>query len=391
MYILADGDVQIALLHLVGKRQGTYKISPLIVAPEHRDKRGIGSRLLEFAEEYARAAEARHLYCTVAEQNIAAMNFFRKNGFIIAGKSFSHYKEDITEVMLYKPLLLPEQEAALERPHISVNAAGPEHYKSIRRLLLDVLPFSFADIDDSWVDALIHGYERRSTEDINQKYKLIFVATNREGEVVGVAGATPKKGMPIKVMPLIASTLPAFIALVSELPHLMAHSGRKLYIHMVPGPDECIVLQQHGWRLDAAMPAAYHPSLVTQQWSIDLDEKYAMRHMRVKQRYLDLIASGEKTLEVRVGYPSVKNIKVGERIRLMSRDRAETIQIEDVRMYGTFRAMLDAEDANRIVPGSTKEEVFSLLKEIYPADRESLGVVVLQVSVQSQPEYTSRR
>ena len=42
------------------------------------------------------------MYCTVAEQNFSALQFFIRKGYIRAGKSESHYKEDVTEIMLYK-------------------------------------------------------------------------------------------------------------------------------------------------------------------------------------------------------------------------------------------------------------------------------------------------
>lgn len=389
MFILEDGGRRIAMLHLVGKRQGTYKISPLIVVKDVRGKAGYGSRLLQFAENYARDHQAHQIYCTVAEENQAAFNFFRKNGFIVAGNSFSHYKEDINEIMLYKPLINEEEELELERTHISIETAKAEHYESIAKLLLNLLPQHFSGIDPQWVDSLFSGYERRESRDINTKFKVIYVATDRSGLVTGVAAATPKKGMPIKVMPLIAVDLPAFIALVAEMPYLLSGYGHKLYIHMVPSPNECIVLQRNGWQLDAAMPAAYHAGIVTQQWSMDLDETTTMKIMRVKQKYLDLIATGRKTVEVRVAYPSVTAIRKGERIRLMSHDRSEIIRIEDVRHYSNFESMLLHERAESIVPGKTETEVLILLREIYPQDREALGVVAIEVLAESKPGYTT--
>jgi ribosomal protein S18 acetylase RimI-like enzyme len=84
------------MIHLVGKKQLTYKISPLIVNPEKQGKYGIGSRLLEYAEEYIKSKKAiRQIYCTVASSNNNAINFFQKKGFIIAGDSESHYKNGV--------------------------------------------------------------------------------------------------------------------------------------------------------------------------------------------------------------------------------------------------------------------------------------------------------
>ncbi len=253
-------------------------------------------------------------------------------------------------------------------------------------MLLKHLPKCFSGIDSSWVNALFSGYRRSGSRDINEKYKVIYVATNRANEVLGVVGATPKKGEPIKLMPFIAPDLPAFAALLSNVPFFLKPHGRKLYVHIAPTVDKTIALQQQGWRLDAAMPAAYHPDTVTQQWSFDIGGENVMRMMRVKQKFLDFIKSGRKTLEVRVGYDSVKTVKPGERVNFSSRDQTQTVRVVNVRSYQTFEAMLEHEKADRIVPGMDLASLLRLLREIYPPDRERLGVVVLEIEPERQAE-----
>ncbi len=379
MFIATLGNAPVGMVHVVGKRQQTYKISPLIVNPAFQGKHGIGSRLLKHAEDYARTNGARQMYCTVAEQNASAAGFFRKNGYTVAGRSDSHYKLGMTELMLYKLFVDPGFQYRFDRPHISVLPAEPRHEGQIRRLLLDQLPTCFSGIDASWVDALFSGYRRSGSRDINEKYKVIYVATDRANEVLGVVGATPKKGEPIKLMPFIATDLPAFTALLSDVPFFLKPHGRKLYVHITPTVDETIALQQQGWRLDAAMPAAYHPDTVTQQWSFDIGGENVMRMMRVKQRFLDFIKNGQKSLEVRVGYDSVKTIRPGERVSFASRDQTQVVRIAAVRNYPDFSAMLRNESAERIVPGMDLDDLLRLLREIYPPDRERLGVVVLEL------------
>src|SRR5207302_11004145 len=101
--VTVDGQVA-GVIHVVGKRQATYKISPLIIGPEFQGRLGLGTHLLRFAEEYASQNDARQVYCTVASENRAARAFFVRNGYIVAGNSASHYKVGMTELMLYKPL-----------------------------------------------------------------------------------------------------------------------------------------------------------------------------------------------------------------------------------------------------------------------------------------------
>jgi ASC-1-like (ASCH) protein/ribosomal protein S18 acetylase RimI-like enzyme len=389
MFIAVLGDAldspPLGMIHLVGKRQDTFKISPLIVHDNVRGRLHVGSKLLRHAEQYAIAKNARQLYCTVARDNRQALQFFIRNGFVVAGRSASHYKVGMTELMLYKLLTLADTVSMFDRPNISVLPLEPRYESEVRKLLLAELPKQFSGIDNAWVDALFEGYTRRSGRDVNKKYKLIYVAVDRSDKVLGVAGATPKKGEPIKLMPLIARTQPAFTALITDIPYHLRSYGRRIYAHISAGPEETITLQKQGWHLDAALPAAYHEKQVTQQWSIDIDTEDFMRTIRVKQRFLDYIKAGTKPLEVRVGYDFIKTIEIGERIRFAARDDEQVVVIQDVRKYKNFKDMAEVENLSLIVPGKSNDEVMKTLREIYPQKRERLGVYVLQIA----PEWTA--
>lgn len=55
------------------------------------------------------------------------------------------------------------------------------------------------------------------------------------------------------------------------------------------------------------------------------------------------------------------------------------MKVNSIRRYQTFDAMLATEPYERIAPDSkSREEVLSLLKQIYPEHKEKLGVVVLE-------------
>lgn len=109
-----------------------------------------------------------------------------------------------------------------------------------------------------------------------------------------------------------------------------------------------------------------------------------MRLMRVKQHYLNLIKNGQKTLEIRVGYPNTRTIQHGERIQLASRTETIVVRVKDIRKYSTLDSMLNKEDTNLIAPGLTKAQVSRLLKEIYPRHLEKLGVFVLEIQAESK-------
>ena len=378
MFIVEINGIRAGMVHLVGKRQSTYKISPLIIIPEFQGKHGLGSRLLFYAEEYASKRNARQLYCTVAEKNLSAMQFFSRKGFIKAGSSDSHYKNWVTEAMFYKPLK-SHSAGPSKLVQVSVLPFEEKHKEQVAKLLRDKLSFSFEGITDEWITALFEGHHRRHTADINSKYKMIFVALDRKGNVIGVAAATPKKGSPIKIMPLIATNQAAFEALLVDIPHQLVPHGHKLYIHINPTVSEVVSLQRFGWRLDAAMPSAYRAEIVTQQWSLEIKKETTMKTLRVKPRFFNLICSGKKDLEVRVGYESVNRIQTGEYIRLVTHQSTFDVRVHAIRKYPDFQTMLDKEIHKRIVPGSiSSSEVLSLLKEIYPPAKEKLGIVVFE-------------
>jgi ribosomal protein S18 acetylase RimI-like enzyme len=60
---------------------GAIVVEQLFVAPGH-ERRGIGHRLLAYAEGYAIAERARSLQVVVEESNRQARSFYRRSGFV---------------------------------------------------------------------------------------------------------------------------------------------------------------------------------------------------------------------------------------------------------------------------------------------------------------------
>ncbi|MBF1030621.1 MAG: GNAT family N-acetyltransferase [Candidatus Nanosynbacter sp.] len=381
MFIAESGDGQPAgVIHVVNKKQGTVKISPLIVDTAYRGKMGVGSVLLKHAEDFARSLGSRQIYCTVAAPNKKALGFFLKKGFRVTGTAKDHYKVGIDEHMLYKQLV---DEAGFDSPNISVVPFDESQADSARALILSQMSDAFNGVDNDWVDALFAGYRRRELGDVNAKFKIIFTA-ECDGKVVGVAGATPKKGRPIKLMPLVASSEAAFEALVVDLQGLLEDYGHKLYVHLVPEPWQVACLQRHGWSLEGVFPGGYAPNSVVQQWGFNFNKEGAsVRKMRIKKPYFDAIMEGRKTLEVRVGYNSIKRLKAGGLLQLETGHTSGVVRIRAIRIYDNFADMLAAEPWRQIVPQARDaEEALHLLRKIYPARKERLGVHVIEIERQ---------
>ena len=275
MYVALQNSIIIGILNFVVKYQSTIKISPLIVRKEARGQ-GVGRALLKKMYEYASSYKMRQIYCTVSARNTLALNFFIAQKYIKAGIAHRHYRPDTDEIMLYK--VMEYDETLPEEQTISVLPLAKEDEEQVKKLVIKRLAPFFDDIGDRWVQSMFDGYTRRYTSDPNEKYKLIWVAKSPDGTILGVAIAIPKKGEPIKIMPIVAENIQAFSALVSELPHLLSYCGHKLYTHTVPTSAEVEVFQHHGWSIEAMMPEAYKCNVVTQQWGLILEKKVSRTH-----------------------------------------------------------------------------------------------------------------
>jgi putative hydrolase of the HAD superfamily len=98
----------------------------------------------------------------------------------------------------------------------------------------------------------------------------------------------------------------------------------------------------------------------------------------LREPYLAQILSGRKTVEVRAGYANILRLRPGDVLRLNDRHRAPLRRID---RYADFEELLAHEDAAAIAPDLPPGELLAALRQLYPADKEALGAVALEVSV----------
>lgn len=96
----------------------------------------------------------------------------------------------------------------------------------------------------------------------------------------------------------------------------------------------------------------------------------------IKDEYLLLILAGHKTIEVRVGYGNIQRLQVGDRLLLNAR---HPFIIRRIGRYASFEELLAREDAACIAPDVPPEELLAGMRAIYPPEKESLGVVALEI------------
>lgn len=106
-----------------------------------------------------------------------------------------------------------------------------------------------------------------------------------------------------------------------------------------------------------------------------------MRSLNIKRKYFLQIKSGQKTVEVRVGYSSINRIAVDDKMLLQDGQESITVRVVAIRRYRSFAEMLTKEDAGSVIPNKGAEDVLAILQSIYPPDKEALGVVALQLQI----------
>jgi ASC-1-like (ASCH) protein/GNAT superfamily N-acetyltransferase len=384
LYVLCWDERRVGALNLVFKQQNTCKISPLLLHPADYRNHGLGNYLLQVAETVARDRGARQIYCTVAERNHDALSFFLQAGFVRCGSSPDQYKHGYTEVHLRRPLSTLTSEEGPESIISVAEVHDPRDWKSARDLLLDHVGTEVSGATPGWLDALWAGTRPTGS---GEGLTWVFSAKDRCDRHRAAAVGVGKKGEAVKVMPIAASDIAGFRAMVIDLPSLLVDKGRKAYLHIAPDADQLSALQEAGWRLEAMFPAAYATEVVTQQWAYPLGEDMSEKNMRIHNKYLQLIKTGVKTLEIRVGYKHIKKVRPGDTLRLFSgTDRTPfEVNVAAVRTYRDFADLLANEDVAQALPGLTATEALDQLRRIYPKDKEDLGVLVFELKIPGGP------
>lgn len=108
----------------------------------------------------------------------------------------------------------------------------------------------------------------------------------------------------------------------------------------------------------------------------------AKNHLwRIKRIYFDQLMSGEKQLEIRVGYSWVKSVHQGDTITFENYGK-NCFLVERVMRYSDFFTMLKSECVSRVLPGMSFDEALETLRRIYPRSKEALGVYIFELKPQ---------
>ncbi|GAA3853360.1 GNAT family N-acetyltransferase [Streptomyces sedi] len=258
----ADGEV-VGVMNIAEKRQGTMKISPLIVNPDFRGSNGAGSALLAKSVEVAKARGVRQLYGTVAEPSSWIETFYLNRGWTCGSQSNSQYRPGVVEHAIYYDV--EDDDPAPAPEPLKFEEYSPSRYEELEHFLISRMDVFVDGIDEEFVRALVAGHERRSSGAVEAKYKEVYLGY--ESDVLSsVVAFGPKKGGSVKLMPLSATSRRALRETLRFAQGWAEGRTHKLYTHQHVDPEVVAAFQSEMWTLEGLLPQAYSAEKVAAQW-----------------------------------------------------------------------------------------------------------------------------
>ncbi|MGH3538670.1 MAG: ASCH domain-containing protein [Pseudonocardiaceae bacterium] len=223
--------------------------------------------------------------------------------------------------------------------------------------------------------------------------------------VDGALGAlsTPAGQMPVRIF----------------TPQVLAHTGAKLSKSLLREQSTgALPADVELWMLDTtAWPGSVHDYVDALVWLVGellTDPKHFFRSFTVKElgrlltarpadlhtrprahemgiykRYFDLIATGRKSTEIRVNDSSRRKITEGSLIRFRCRQEEVLTRVTRVARYASFAEMFDHESVTSVNPTATRQEQLANIRQIYPPEREALGVVAIGIELVDPVDFSS--
>jgi len=100
--------------------------------------------------------------------------------------------------------------------------------------------------------------------------------------------------------------------------------------------------------------------------------------MYFKRKYLEYILKQKKTLEGRIGYDNIRNLKKGDIVYLNGEYKA---QIVGVRKFSMFREAVTQENYKRLIPDAkSPEDALRVYEMLYPLWKQrKYGVYIFEI------------
>ena len=97
--------------------------------------------------------------------------------------------------------------------------------------------------------------------------------------------------------------------------------------------------------------------------------------LKIKEKYLRYLEKGDKKYEIRVGYPQIKLISIGDVIDF----RGSKFKVTDILIFRNFNELFKNIDSNLIIPDMDMNSAIKVLRKIYPKNKEKLGIYAFRL------------
>ncbi|MEV5977255.1 ASCH domain-containing protein [Streptomyces sp. NPDC052114] len=111
------------------------------------------------------------------------------------------------------------------------------------------------------------------------------------------------------------------------------------------------------------------------------DTTARVHELNLYRKYFDLVATGAKTIEVRVKYPHLEDLAPGDiiRFRIKGTDEACEVHVKRVTEYSDFEALLTGEGPANVNPTAAHDVQLASIRAIYPPEKEALGALAIEI------------
>lgn len=259
---------------LVGFTVLSYKISdaiktgPTLILESFRRK-GFGTEIRKWIEQFALAKGYRKLYCTCNATDDSILQYLLKSGMRIEAHLLNQYKKESSELILGKLLMggSVKKYPLFFRSDIKqakLVEYDNTHYDAVKTLLLSDFKKSFLPVSEDFVKRLCQSTQNFKIDKYSSKGKVIFLGQDSDSNLLSIIICSPKRGGAVKLWYLSkTSNYAAFLYSLSNIALYFKKQKRtKLYI-TIPCSDYQTLryFEQFGFAKEGILAEPYQPEV----------------------------------------------------------------------------------------------------------------------------------
>jgi GNAT superfamily N-acetyltransferase len=240
-WAILDGDRVIGKAVCTVKRNGAWKVGPVAVMPEHRN-RGHAAACLASIVRHAHSTGWSCVVATVPRGNVATQRLFARVGFCPVGELVDHYRPGSVEDVVVCAVSGSVTGGALETTRVWRTRVGP-----LERLHGYVTE-RFFPVDAGWRQWLAHCEDRTLEDFAGKPHDVVHL------DGVGTALVIYKRGGTAKIVPVVDGNGPPATEVVEACERAAQDRARRKAAMFLPA--------------DVPAPRGYRRELVAERYAL---------------------------------------------------------------------------------------------------------------------------